>query len=149
MLTFGGSWFYHSLLMFYVIYLMDWYILGVMLLKLFYVIYFNVLMHKYYVFLQVLDLRGNNIRVLSNNMFLDYGITNLQRLYCSYCKISEGRNTYFSRSLSWKYKYFFHFFMPRAHRYFWPISYFFKIAYTSKIYKSTNHTTMFYHWKKN
>ena len=38
---------------------------------------------------QVLDLRGNNIRVLHNNVFLQLGITNLQRIYCPYCGIVE------------------------------------------------------------
>ena len=38
---------------------------------------------------QVLDLRGNNIRVLNNNVFLQLGITNLQRIYCPYCGIVE------------------------------------------------------------
>ena len=38
---------------------------------------------------QVLDLRGNDIRVLHNNVFLQLGITNLQRIYCSYCDIVE------------------------------------------------------------
>ena len=37
----------------------------------------------------MLDLRGNNIRVLHNNVFLQLGITNLQRIYCPYCGIVE------------------------------------------------------------
>ena len=43
---------------------------------------------------QVLDLRGNDIRVLHNNAFLQLGITNLQRIYCSYCDI--GKKSEFS-----------------------------------------------------
>lgn len=46
---------------------------------------------------QVLDLRGNNIRTLRNDVFLTMGITNLQRVYCSYCKISEVEPKAFRR----------------------------------------------------
>ena len=46
---------------------------------------------------QVLDLRGNDIRVLHNNAFLQLGITNLQRIYCSYCDI--GKDSVFSTVL--------------------------------------------------
>ena len=38
---------------------------------------------------QVLELRGNNIRVLADDAFVKLSITNLQRFYCSYCQISE------------------------------------------------------------
>jgi netrin-G1 ligand len=45
----------------------------------------------------VLDVRGNNIRALRNDVFLTMGITNLQRIYCSYCKISEVEPKAFRR----------------------------------------------------
>ena len=46
---------------------------------------------------QVLDLRGNNIRVLRNDIFVKMAITNLQKLYCSYCQISEVEPQAFRR----------------------------------------------------
>ena len=46
---------------------------------------------------QVLDLRGNNIRVLSNDIFVQMSITNLQRFYCSYCQVSEVEPQAFRR----------------------------------------------------
>jgi len=36
---------------------------------------------------QVLDLRGNSIPVLPDNLFSDFGITNLQKIFIQYCKI--------------------------------------------------------------
>ena len=42
-------------------------------------------------------MRGNNIRVLHNNAFVQLGITNLQRIYCSYCGIVEIEPKAFSR----------------------------------------------------
>lgn len=46
---------------------------------------------------QVLDVRGNNLRVLTNDIYVKMGITNLQRFYCSYCQISEVEPQAFRR----------------------------------------------------
>ncbi len=47
--------------------------------------------------LQVLDLRGNDLRVLSNEAFVTAGITNVQRFYCSDCRLSEVEPRAFNR----------------------------------------------------
>ena len=46
---------------------------------------------------QVIDLRGNSISVLKNDVFLDLGITNLQRIYFSDCELSEVEPDAFRR----------------------------------------------------
>ncbi|QQP38976.1 Uncharacterized protein FKW44_019716, partial [Caligus rogercresseyi] len=46
---------------------------------------------------QVLNIRGNALKLLEDNIFLQLGITNLQRLYCSYCSISEVQPRAFRR----------------------------------------------------
>ena len=46
---------------------------------------------------QVLDLRGNSLRSLRDNIFVKMGITNLQRIYFPDCQISEVEPKSFSR----------------------------------------------------
>ena len=38
---------------------------------------------------QVIDLRGNDIGILKNDVFRDSGLTNLQRIFCPHCRIAE------------------------------------------------------------
>ena len=38
---------------------------------------------------QVIDLRGNDIGILKNDVFRESGLTNLQRIFCPHCRIAE------------------------------------------------------------
>jgi hypothetical protein len=38
---------------------------------------------------QVIDLRGSNLKVLRNDVFLESGLTNLQKIFCEHCQIGE------------------------------------------------------------
>ncbi len=38
---------------------------------------------------QVIDLRDNHLDVLRNDVFLDSGLINLQRVFCPQCRIAE------------------------------------------------------------
>ena len=46
---------------------------------------------------QVLDLRGNPLGLLADNVFLERGITNLQRIFCSNCQLAEVEPLAFRR----------------------------------------------------
>lgn len=46
---------------------------------------------------QVLDLRGNHFRLLQNDLFLNRGLTNIQRFFCAYCKVGEVEPLAFRR----------------------------------------------------
>ncbi|CAB4062449.1 unnamed protein product [Lepeophtheirus salmonis] len=46
---------------------------------------------------QVLNIRGNSIKVFEDNIFLQLGITNLQKIFCSYCSVREIQPRAFRR----------------------------------------------------